>query len=74
MQSQNIKVLSVVAALAAIANAATGSASAHEPVVQMTERATYPPNRKYEPCDRLTMRITPKMSERPLPTRNNRAP
>ena len=68
------KIRSISRPTTAIASAATGSASAHEPVVQMTDSATYPPNRKYEPCDRLTMRITPKMSESPLPTRNNRAP
>src|SRR5262249_354417 len=58
----------------ATANAATGIASAHEPDVQITDSATYPPRRKEEPCARLTIRITPKIGDRPLPTRKSSAP
>src|SRR5262249_22781609 len=65
---------SIATPTAAMVNAATGIASSHEPVVQITDSATYPPSRKEDPCERLTIRITPKISDRQLPTRNSSAP
>src|SRR5579864_531647 len=65
---------SIAIPISAIASAAAGIDRAHEPVALITDSAMYPPHKKYAPWERLTIRMTPKISDRPLPTRNSSAP
>ena len=60
--------------MSATESAPDKSASGKLFVFKTVVSPTYPPRRKYEPWARLTIRMTPKTSDRPLPRRNSMAP
>ena len=60
--------------MSATESAPDRSASGKLFVLETVVSPTYPPSRKYEPWARLTIRMTPKTSDRPLPRRNSMAP